>query len=159
MIPGVITNFLQDEATVAYCGTRDQNLIPHFHKVSGWSVSPDQETISCLISEAYTPHLISSLEDNGQLALTVSQIGTNETYQFKGEYVDHRPINPADLVIFEQCQGRFGDIVSSMMGLSEDVVQAYFLKPSLVISFKVREIFLQTPGPGAGHRLAPPEEK
>ena len=93
MIPGKIISFLEEEATVAVAGTRDKNLIPQVHRVSGWSLDSDKTTISCLIPQEYTSNLISSLEDNGQFALTVEQIGSHETYQFKGKYVDSRPIN------------------------------------------------------------------
>ena len=158
MITGKIMKFLEDQATVAICGTRGEYLIPHLHRVSGWRVDPDQQTISCSIPENFTKDLISSLEDNGQFALTVEQVGSHETYQFKGEYVDSGPCDEADIVAFEQCRERFGKIVSSLFGLSEEVTQAYIQKPSIVISFKVREIFLQTPGPGAGHKLVPAEE-
>ena len=87
MIPGKILAFLEDKGTVAVSGTRDRNLVPHIHYVSGWSVEPDRRTIRCSIAEAYKDHLISSLEDNGQFALTVEQIGSHETYQFKGDYI------------------------------------------------------------------------
>ena len=87
MIPGKILNFLENLGTIAVSGTRDANLRPHVHYVSGWDVEPDKQTIRCSIHQAYSDQLISSLEDNGQFALTVEQIGSHETYQFKGSYV------------------------------------------------------------------------
>src|SRR5690349_22215981 len=86
MIPGMILKFLQDRGTIAVSGTRDANRVPHVHYASGWDVEPDQQTIRCSINRAYLDHLFSSLEDNGQFSLTVEQIGTHETYQFKGNY-------------------------------------------------------------------------
>ena len=41
----------------------------------------------------------------------------------------------------------------------EHVLQAYILNPSLAVEFEVREVFVQTPGPGAGTRLVPPPER
>jgi hypothetical protein len=146
MIPGKIMKFLEEDATVAAGGTRSKHLIPHIHRVSGWSVGPDRQTISCSIPEEFTHDLLSSLADNGQFALTVEQIGTHETYQFKGEYVGSRPPDEAD-------------VVSSFYPYSEEQSRAYVMNPGIVISFKVREIFIQTPGPRAGHRLVPPEEE
>lgn len=159
MIPGKILKFLEKEATLAAGGTRSKQLIPHFHLVSGWSIGPDRQTISCSIAEEFSGDLLSSLEDNGRFALTVEQVGSHETYQFKGEYVDSRAPGAADIAIFEQCRERFGKVVSSVYGLPEEVYRAFIIKPSIVISFKVQEIFLQTPGPGAGRRLVPPEEE
>jgi hypothetical protein len=159
MIPGMIIRFLEDKAMIAWAGTRDEEYVPHLHRVSGWLVEPDQETIACSIPEGFTTALISSLENNGRFALTVEQIGSHETYQFKGDYVDSRPCNETDMIAFERFRERFGSFVSNRMGLSKEACCSYFIEPSLVIRFKVREIFLQTPGPGAGQRLVPPKEK
>ena len=87
MIPGKTLAFLENEGTVAVSGTRDANLMPHIHYVSGWEVESDKRTIRCSINQAYADNLIPSLEDNGQFSLTVSQVGSHETYQFKGNYV------------------------------------------------------------------------
>ena len=48
-------------------------------------------------------------------------------------------------------------LASALFGLSEDHCRAFISPPSVIVRFTVREIFLQTPGPGAGHRVFPPE--
>jgi hypothetical protein len=159
MIPGKILTFLQDRGTVAVSGTRDENLIPQIQFVSGWEVESDKRTIRCSIHEAYADNLISSLEENGQFSLTVEQIGSHETYQFKGNYVGSTRPNSADLEAHQRIKNRFAKVVSQMFGFPEDICLAYTPRPSLLVRFTVREIFLQTPGPGAGHRVFPPEEK
>src|SRR3972149_3537768 len=102
MIPEVIVLFL-DRAIVAIAGTRDERLVPHVHRISGWRCSPDRKTITCLIPEEFTPDLVSSLEDNGQFSLTVCEVPSHETYQFKGDYVSSRPRGEADAADFEGC--------------------------------------------------------
>jgi len=159
MIPGLILAFLKDKGTVAVSGTRDATLTPHVHYVSGWEVESDQRTIRCSIPEAYTDHLIRSLEDNGRFSLTLEQIGSHETYQFKGDYVGSGPPSDADMAAHRQARERFAKSVNQVFGLPEDMCRAYILPPSIVIRFAVREIFVQTPGPGAGQRLVPREEK
>ena len=156
MIPGVIVEFL-GRASVAVAGTRDQNLVPHIHFVSGWQVSEDSTELTCFIPAKFTDNLISSLEDNGQLARTVEQIGPHETYQFKGDYLDSRPLQEDDLSIYEDCRERFVSACLPRFGIPEDVLRRYISKPSLAVRFKVREIFVQTPGPSAGKRLVPSE--
>src|SRR5262245_23683518 len=157
MIPGMILKFLQDRGTIAVSGTRDENLVPHVHYVSGWDVESDQRTIRCSINQAYLEHLFSSLEDNGQFSLTVEQIGTHETYQFKGNFTGSAEPNDADCAAHSRVTDRFAKAVSSLFGLSQEVCRAFIFPPSVVVRFTVREIFLQTPGPGAGHRVFPPE--
>ena len=158
MIPGSVLKFLEDEAMVAVAASRNENRVPHLHRVSGWSVDADCQTISCFIPDAYTAGLSSSLEDNGEFALTVVAPGSHKTYQFKGQYVDSRPITDADLAIAEQKRGQFAEAVSQSFGMPEDACRTYILPPNLVIQFSVREIFVQTPGPDAGQRVVPPEE-
>ena len=159
MIPGKILNFLENLGTIAVSGTRDANLRPHVHYVSGWDVEPDKRTIRCSIHQAYSDQLISSLEDNGQFALTVEQIGSHETYQFKGSYVGSDQPTSADFAAHQRMRDRFAKAVNQVFGLPADLGRAYISGPSLVIRFSVREIFLQTPGPGAGQRVFPPEER
>ena len=157
MIPEVIVLFL-DRAIVAIGGTRDKSLVPHVHRVSGWRCSPDRKTITCLIPEEFTSDLMSSLEDNGQFALTVCEVPSHETYQFKGDYVSSRPSNAGDVTDFERCRQRFAERVASLFGLPEEACRAFVPEPSLAVTFQVREIFVQTPGPAAGRRLVPREE-
>jgi len=158
MMPGKILRFLEDQGTIAVSGTRDANLIPHVHPVSGWEVEPDKGTIRCSINQAYLDNLISSLQDNGQFSLTVEQIGSHETYQFKGNYVGSTQPASADLAAHQRMTNRFAKAVNQLFGVPEDNCRAYIPRPNLVVRFTVREIFLQTPGPGAGHRVFPPEE-
>lgn len=159
MIPGRILTFLDDEATVAVSGTRDANLIPHIHYVSGWIVEEDRQTIRCSIPEGHTDFLRPSLEDNRQFALTVERIGSHETYQFKGSYRSFAEPGEADIAAHHRIRDRFAATVSCLFGYPEELCRAYIPPPKVVVRFAVREIFLQTPGPGAGHRLVPPEEK
>jgi hypothetical protein len=159
MIPGMILKFLQERGTVGVSGTRDAHRVPHVHYVSGWDVEPDGQTIRCSINRVYLDHLFSSLEDNGQFCLTVEQIGTHETYQLKGRYVGSADPNDADLATHRRMADRFGKAISTLFGLPEEACRAYILPPSVIVRFTVMEIFLQTPGPGAGHRVFPPEEQ
>jgi hypothetical protein len=41
----------------------------------------------------------------------------------------------------------------------EPLLNAYIQPPGLAVEFEVHEVFVQTPGPGAGARLAPPPEQ
>ncbi len=157
MIPEVIAMFL-DRAIVAIGGTRDKELVPHVHRVSGWRCSPDRKTITCLIPEEFAPDLMSSLEDNGQFALTVCEVPSHETYQFKGDYVSSRPSDETDRADFERCRGRFAERIVMLFGFAEEACRAFVPRPSIAVTFQVREIFVQTPGPAAGRRLIPREE-
>lgn len=157
-VPGIILDFL-DRATIAAAGTRDGNLVPHLHRVSGWRVEPDRRAMTCLIPGPYTDELLTSVEDNGRFAVTIEEIGPHETYQFKGRYLSSRPCDEDDLRLHRQVRDRFGKVVSATFGFEEEVCRSFVLEPTLAVTFAIEEIFLQTPGPGAGRRLAPPEDR
>lgn len=112
-----------------------------------------------MVAETFTDGLLEALEDNGQLALTVEEFPSHETYQFKGRFLRHRPIVADDLKIVERVRERF---VKRMKSLNSDappsVLSDYILKPLVAIEFEVQDIFVQTPGPGAGKRVDPEGE-
>jgi hypothetical protein len=158
MIPGVLLDFLE-RASCAIAGTRTADLVPHLHRVSGWRVGPDRRTITCLVAEGFTTHLLDSLADNGEFTVTIEEIGPHETYQFKGRFLDARaPDDDEDRHAFERARDRYVRTVTRLFGFPEDQCLRYFRRPELAVRFEVREIFLQTPGPGAGKRLVPQED-
>ena len=159
MIPGKIVRFLEEYANLGFAGTRDRNLVPYGHRVSGWHVSADRRALTALVAERFTAHLVESLEDNGELALTVEEFPSHETYQFKGRYRTHRPLRDEDHASVERVRERFMKSIRHLYpDVPEQLLRAYILEPVLAVEFEVREIFVQTPGPGAGTRLVPPAE-
>jgi len=155
-VPGILIHFLE-RATVAVAGTRDAQRIPHMHRVSAWRLGADQQTMTCCVAAAFEPHLLESLQDNGWFTVTIEEIGPHETYQFKGRYLDWRPCNDEDLEAHRRLVERFTRVVASLYGISEAACRAHVHEPRIAIRFEILEIYLQTPGPGAGRRLVPPE--
>jgi hypothetical protein len=158
-IPGKIVRFLEQYANLAFAGTRDRDLAPAGHRVSGWQVSGDGRVLTALVAEAFTPGLLEHLEDNGEFALTVEEFPSHETYQFKGRYRRQRPLNDEDHAIVERVRERFVKAVRPLYADAPPaLLHAYIVKPGLAVEFDVREVYLQTPGPGAGTRIVPPAE-
>jgi hypothetical protein len=155
MIPVKIVRFLE-RANVSHAGTRDRNLIPHGHRVSGWRVGGDGRTLIALMPEGARPHLIESLEDNGRFSMTVEDYPAHETYQFKGRYLRHGPAGQNDVEVANRLRERFLQSVIRLYGEQAAVpVRAFSQRPSIAVEFTVDEIYAQTPGPGAGARLYP----
>ena len=159
MIPGKLVRFLEQHANVAFAGVRDRDLVPFGHRVSGWHVGPDHRTLTVLVPQDSPSRLLESLQHNGELAITLEEFPSHETYQFKGRYLRHRAAADGDFEIVERFRRRW---VKSLRPLlpdgAEDALNGFFSPPSLAIDFEVLEIYLQTPGPGAGTRLVPPVE-
>jgi len=159
MIPGKILRFLEQHANLAFAGTRDRNRVPHGHLVSAWQVDSNGRQLTAFIAGQFTAHLLESLEDNGEVALTVEEYPSHETYQFKGRYRQHREVNEDDLDIVNRIRHRFARSLKALYhNVPEDVLREFVSPASLAVEFEVQEIYLQTPGPGAGTRLIPSTE-
>jgi hypothetical protein len=158
-IPGKILRFLEQHANVAFAGTRNHELVPYGHRVSGWFVEAGGRTITALVAKNSTATLVESLQDNGELALTVEEFPSHETYQFKGRYLRHRSVQREDIQVVDRIRDRFLKSVRPIFNdVPEQLLNAYIQVPAVAVEFEVREIFVQTPGPGAGARLVPPAE-
>lgn len=158
-IPGRVVRFLEQHANVAFAGTRSRDLVPYGHRVSGWCVGDGGHTLIALIPQSSTSHLVESLQDNGEMALTVEEFPSHETYQFKGRYLRHRTVQPDDVAIVDRIRERFvRGIRHVYTDAPRQMFSAYIQQPAVAVEFEVHEVFVQTPGPGAGERLAPPAE-
>ena len=107
LIPGKIVRFLEQYANVAFAGTRDRDLVPSGHRVCGWRVGADQRTMTAFVPEEFTPGLVESLQENGELAVTVEEFPSHETYQFKGRYLRDRAVRDDDVEIVDRIRKRF----------------------------------------------------
>jgi hypothetical protein len=159
VIPEKIARFLEQRANVAFAGTRNRDLVPFGHRVSGWCIGADRRTLTAFTPEPFTAGLVESLQENGELALTVEDFPTHETYQFKGRYVSHRPARREDSAIVDRIRDRFMKSMKAVFPVLPDGLAGAFISaPVLAVEFEVSEIFVQTPGPGAGARIVPPAE-
>jgi len=160
MIPAKIIRFLAERANVGFAGTRDSGLVPLGHRVSGWQVDAAGRTISAFIRPFWEARLVESLRDNGSIALTIGDVTTHETYQIKGRYLSHRPIQRMEVEIADRVRER---LAKALLAQYQDERVVPFVKasipiPTLIVAVEVNEVFVQTPGPGAGERIAPPPD-
>jgi hypothetical protein len=159
-VPGIIAEFLEQRACVGFAAVRDAALRPSLHWVSAWALSADRRELRLAISRGYAPGLAEALAHNGELAATFEQIGPHETYQFKGKAGAPSPAGEADRALWELLRARFAVAVRRFdpgTPTTDAQLRDYIPPPELALTLSVREVFLQTPGPGAGRRLAPAE--
>jgi len=161
-IPGMIADFLERRSTVGVAATRDRERRPRAHHLSGWRVADEGRELLCLVGRGFTAGLLEGLREFPAMAVTVEEIGPHETYQFKGVVVGSRPAEPSDREIWERLRARFSAAVQRVdphFGLTDRQLRDFIPPPELALRLALREIFLQTPGPGAGRRLVPPPEQ
>jgi hypothetical protein len=160
MIPAKIIRFIEERATLGFAGTRDHNNVPCGHRVPGWQIDAAGRTLTAFFPESSKARVLEDVRDHGPIAITLEEVGTHETYQIKGRYLSHRPVRPAEMEIANRTSERFVKGVRAMFpddGLVPHV-RASVAAPSLAVEIEVHEVFVQTPGPGAGTRIAPPPD-
>lgn len=160
-VPGILAQFLEERACVGCAATRDGALRPALHWIGSWSLSADRRDLRLGISAGHLGGLAEALAANGEVAATFEQIGPHETYQFKGTAPGVEAAAACDLALWEQQRARFAAGVRRFdpgTPYSELQLRNYIPRPEAAVVMRVREIYLQTPGPAAGRRLSPAGE-
>jgi len=137
-------------------GTRDGDLRPAHTTVVGAVVHEDRETVTVFVPAAYSGRLLSDLENNGRVALGAG-LASHEAYQLKGTYVSSRPTDSKDLARQEAYRAALlAHAIESgyPAEIARPLTLGFAYSPGVAITFRAEEIFLQTPGPGAGNRMA-----
>ncbi|MBL4715617.1 MAG: hypothetical protein JKX95_03200 [Bacteroidia bacterium] len=148
-----LKSFLADKSLVMCFGSRDNNLQPSVGRAFGVQITSEDEISFYVPVQMLTKHLV-NFENNGQIALTVCKTNNYVTYQFKGEFVEQHSCKDEELAVINKTIAFYRELII-MMGGNEVGTQVDKLQliPALAITFKVEEIFNQTPGPKAGKKI------
>ncbi|MGE4092976.1 MAG: pyridoxamine 5'-phosphate oxidase family protein [Candidatus Binatia bacterium] len=155
MLPERIVEAIHGPAVMS-AGTRDQQLHPAHTSVVGAIVHPDKETVTFFVPESRSAQILNNLKHNGRVALGISLL-THEAYQLKGVFLSSRPGDEKDRAVQEIYRSK---LLASLLqfGYPEPMVRPFVLgliyHPSVAITFRVEEFFLQTPGPDAGKKMS-----
>src|SRR5262245_48701573 len=114
MIPPKIIRFLEERASIGFAGARDDKLVPRGHRVSGWQTDHSGRTITVFVPASWTAGVLDAVRSNGQLAITLEEVGTHETYQIKGRYLGDRAVRPDEIDIATQTRERFVKALSML---------------------------------------------
>ena len=154
MIPERVLEVLRGPVFM-HVGTRDADLRPAHAFPLGVVVEDDRETVTFFVNEWRSKRILSDLENNGRVALAGGLL-SHEAYQLKGTYLSSRPATDDEMAFQEAHRARLCAELSDV--LPKEMVEGLFLKlacrPSVAITFRVEEVFLQTPGPGAGTKIS-----
>jgi hypothetical protein len=155
MIPDRVVEVLHGPAFMQV-GTRDEGLRPAHTFAVGAVVHEDRQTVTVFVPTARSGRVLRDLTENGRIALGVSLV-SHEAYQLKGTYVSSRPTDDAERA--RQEAYRVALLASALeAGYPEAIARPMTLglayTPGVAITFRAEEVFLQTPGPGAGTLLS-----
>ena len=154
MIPDRVIELLHGPAYMQI-GTRDAALRPAHTFAVGAVVHEDRETVTVFVPSARAGRMLADLESSGRVALGIV-LASHEAYQLKGSYLSTRPTDASDLARQETYRkALLEDALRA--GFPEEIAwpltQGFAYTPGTAITFRAEQVFLQTPGPGAGTPL------
>ena len=135
-------------------GTRDAKLHPHGCFLMGGRMDATKGLLSVFLPEALGGRTIPDLRETRIAAVNLGEEVHHESYQLKGEVVDLHPITEAEAAVM----GVFvPKMVTATAAFGVPVQDWKFppLQPALTIAIRVTDVYVQTPGPGAGTRIGP----
>ena len=154
MIPDRVLEVLSGPA-IMFAGTRDAELRGAHTTAVGAFAHDDRRTVTFFVPESRAARLLSDLRDNGRVAFDFGWI-SHEAYQLKGTYLSSRPTTDEERA--RQDAWRTKLLASLRQVYPEEIARplalGYVYFPGVAVTFRVDEVFLQTPGPSAGTRLA-----
>ena len=154
MIPDRVVEVIQGPAMM-HLGTRDAELHPAHAFAVGAVVSEDRQEVTFFVPEIVSGRVLQDLRDNGRVAFAVGLV-SHEAYQLKGRYASSHPADEQELTFQEAHLGRMVAALRQVFPeeFATALIGAIPYRPSVAITFRVEEVFLQTPGPGAGSKIA-----
>ena len=150
MIPQRLVDFIHGP-TLTWLGSRDDRLRPSVAWAFGARVDAANELITAFVPDIEGGEVLRDLARNGMAALTAVDGISHEAYQFKGRHVETRPSTAEERAVQDIHRSK---LLSHYASYPEALFSGFVFHPSTAVTFRVEEAFVQTPGPGAGERLA-----
>lgn len=155
MIPDRVVEVLHGPTWIQI-GSRDEALRPAHTMAVGAVVHDDRQTVTVFVPTARSGRVLRDLTGNGRIAVGLS-LASHESYQLKGTYISSRPTDDTDRA---RQEARRAALLESALeaGYPETIARPLALglaiTPGVAITFRAEQVFLQTPGPGAGTLLS-----
>jgi hypothetical protein len=143
--------FLQSGVAVVVA-TRNDDLRPEIGRGWGPQVAADGTAVALCVSVPPGSRTRENLRSNGAIAATFSRPSTYRTVQLKGDVLDVREPSEGELARVQAHLAAFLDDVQQI-GVRPSDARALLERDLAAVTFEVRELFDQTPGPNAGTPL------
>lgn len=138
----------------ALVGTRDGRLRPEFARAAGGRFE-DPRTLLVWLPDALAARTLANLRDNGRVAVVFTRIPDNRSFQAKGRALEVRPAGGEDRETVARLLATFAESLVGI-GYPRHLATRFAVWPCQRLRIAVDELFVQTPGPGAGAALQPP---
>ncbi|MDB5221321.1 MAG: hypothetical protein JWO86_9248 [Myxococcaceae bacterium] len=153
-IPEDIVELLEGGVSILV-GTRDAESRPEVARAVGCSVSRDRREVTIYLHEAWGAKALVNLQANREIAVGFSRPLDNFAIQLKGKCTQFVPASEGDRTTVDRYHATYGEQLY-MTGFPRSTTRRFIFWPAVAVTFGVRDIFVQTPGPDAGKRLEGP---
>jgi hypothetical protein len=132
--------------------TCDEDLRPEITRAWGPDVSEDGCSVTLCVTALPGSETRTNLERDGAIAVNFTLPTTYRSVQLKGSVLDVRDPSPEELARVERHVALFVE-ETEQVGLSAAGARQLAERDLIAVTFAVRELYDQTPGPNAGERL------
>jgi hypothetical protein len=140
---------LLDEGVAAWLATHDADLFPEAVRIWGARVGPDRRTLTLYVPDEQAGRTFDNARENGQLAAFFCRMTDYRAAQVKGELIALRPTSDTERE--RQAEYARAFVATSIaVGTPREPTERLAFLPSTAVDLRVREVYVQTPGPGAG---------
>ncbi|RAP73369.1 hypothetical protein [Paenibacillus montanisoli] len=122
-----------------------KGMAPFICRGYGYRLDTESDWIWLYILKSQWLRLHDYMKHGREMSALLTSGIDNESYQFKGRFIDSRPLTKKDVFILEE---QYSWVTGHIPGLAPVI----HVSPSecMAVGLQIRSVFLQTPGPGTG---------
>ena len=151
-VPHNIIKMLELTHTFAWLAGVDDKLRCDYCRTCGTWITVDGY-LTAIITPLMAKSLIGTLNSNLNVACTIVNAHTFESYQLKGIYLEHRSLSAKEESLKESYMQGIQGVLLDMGFEYGDRFRKYANMEGIAVTMKVNEIFEQTPRQGSGGHL------
>lgn len=152
-LPPTLASLL-DGPSIMSLATRNAALEPLSGMAFGLQASLDSSEVTVFLPAVLAADTLANLRDNGQMALTLVRPSDHGSIQLKGTWVGERRTDEKDRAFLERYRDALEEELN-VVGVPRSIWNRLVWWPCVALRMQLRDVFVQTPGPGAGRRLEP----
>jgi hypothetical protein len=151
ILPAEVASFLESGISVLV-GTRDARLAPESTRGVGARVEAGGAELTVFLPAATAARAVANLRDNGRIAICFSRAIDHRSIQVKGRVLSIRDGDAADRATIERWLEGLA-LGWQQVGIPPSTTRRLARWPVRAVRLALEEVYVQTPGPGAGAPL------
>jgi hypothetical protein len=146
-----LATFLESGVTMLV-GTRDAECRPEGVRGFGARVERGREELTVFVAAVSAQRTLANARQNGRIAVCFTRIVDHRSIQVKGQVLEVREARHDERPLLD----RYGQLLVQIfgeIGVPPRLVLRMNRWPAHALRLRVQDVFVQTPGPGAGAPL------